>query len=387
MAQMSNQRVMTQPKTILAYCDKMFTPSESFIPRGYSSFSRLRPVYIGHTINGPVPSGAEAIDLTPLHGIAGTAGFKQMGVVSERLKQTLSALNPVAIHASFGKSGAYALPLAKALNLPLVVTYYGGDATKTSNTKNSILRVYNRRRQQLWDTADLILPCSDFIRRELLAHGAPDEKMVVHHNTADPSKFQPGEKQNLLVFAGRWSPKKGIDTLIEALSQLGPDLEGWTVRLCGNKPEGQRDSFEQDLHDQLRTAGIDVELAGWVPADDMPDHWSVAKIACVPSKRAPSGDAEGLPLVCIEAMLSGCALAATRHSGIVECVKDGETGYLCDENDADGLAQILRQMLRDPKTTMEMGQAGRALAMERFNLKKQSLALEAHLMRVAGLSA
>lgn len=375
--------MMSQPQNILAYCDKMFTPSESFIPRGYSAFSRLRPIYIGHTINGPVPDGAEAIDLTRLHGAGGAAGFKQFGLISPALEQQLRALNAIAVHASFGKSGAYALPLAKKLGLPLAVTYYGGDATKTSNTKNSFVRVYNRRRQQLWTQADLILPCSDFIRRELLAKGAPDDKMVVHHNTADPAKFQPGEKQNLLVFAGRWSPKKGIDTLIEALTKLGPQLDGWTVRLCGNKPDGERDGFEQSLHDKLAASGVAVELAGWVPADDMPKHWAEAKIACVPSKRAPSGDAEGLPLVCIEAMLSGCALAATRHSGIVECVRDGETGYLCDEGDADALAENLGKMLADPARTAAMGAAGRALALDQFNLQTQSRKLEDHLLRIA----
>lgn len=375
---------MTTARPILAYCDKMFTPSESFIPRGYSAFQRLHPIYIGHTVNGPVPTGAQAIDLTDLHGPLGVASFKQFGLVSKPLEQRLRDLNPIAIHASFGKSGAYALPLARALNLPLAVTYYGGDATKTSNTKNSMFRVYNRRRQQLWNTADLILPCSDFIRKELLAKGAPDDKMVVHHNTADPAKFNPGAKENLLVFAGRWSPKKGIDTLIDALVKLGPALEGWTVRLCGNKPEGARDAFEQGLHDKLAASGVNVELAGWVPADEMPKHWAAAKIACVPSKRAPSGDAEGLPLVCIEAMLSGCALAATRHSGIVECVRDGETGYLCEEGDAEALAENLRKMLAAPNETARMGQAGQDLAMERFNLQKQSRKLEDHLLALVG---
>ena len=376
---------MSERQTILAYCDKMFTPSESFIPRGYSAFERLRPVYIGHTINGPVPGGAEAIDLSEYHGVFGETGFKQFGHVSKQLEQTLKGLNPIAIHASFGKSGAYALPLARALNLPLAVTYYGGDATKTSNTKNSKFRVYNRRRQQLWNTADLILPCSDFIRRELLAKGAPNDKMVVHHNTADPAKFKPGVKQDLIVFAGRWSPKKGIDTLIDALVKLGPALEGWTVRLCGNKPVGARDAFEQGLHDKIAASGVKVELAGWVPADEMPKHWAAARIACVPSKRAPSGDAEGLPLVCIEAMLSGCALAATRHSGIVECVRDGETGFLCDEGDAEALAENLRKMVSAPDQTSKMGAAGQQLATVNFNLQRQSRKLENHLLALAGL--
>ena len=368
---------MTAQRRFLAYCDKLFTPSESFIPRGYSAFSKLKPVYIGHELKGPVPEGAEVIELGPLHGLGGEAGFKQLGRISRRLEKTLRDLDPVAIHASFGKSGAYALPLAEKLNLPLAVTYYGGDATKTANTKNSLFRVYNRRRAQLWREADLILPCSRFIHDELASKGAPRGKMVVHHNTADPARFEPGEKRDLLVFAGRWTEKKGIDTLIAALARLGEELEGWTVRLIGDG------DLKAPLVERLEQAGVQAELPGWVPADEMPAQWAEARIAVVPSKRAQSGDAEGLPLVCIEAMLSGCALAATRHAGIPECVKDGETGYLVDEGDDAALADRLARMLTDRERTARMGEAGRELALESFNLQTQSRKLEGYLMDLA----
>ncbi len=367
----------TTPRTLLAYVDKLFTPSESFIPRGYTAFSRLKPLYIGHELRGPVPAGAEAVDLGALHGAGGEAAFKQLGTVSARLEHALGAHHPVAIHASFGKSGAYALPLARRLGLPLVVTYYGGDATKTANTKDSFVRVYNRRRAALWQESALILACSDFIRRELVANGAPEEKILVHHNTADPTVFRPGEKAPILLFAGRWTEKKGIDTLIEALARLGPALEGWRVRLLGDG------ALKPGLTDVLSKAGVDADLPGWIPADDMPRHLAEATIACVPSRRAASGDAEGLPLICIEAMLSGCALAATRHAGIPECVIDGETGYLVDEGDAEALADRLGRMLADPEATRKMGQAGRAHAERDFNLTRQSLRLEDHLIRVA----
>ena len=71
----------------------------------------------------------------------------------------------------------------------------------------------------------------------------------------------------------------------------------------------------------------------------------------------------------------------------MECVRDGETGYLCDEGDADTLAENLRKMLTAPDETARMGQAGLALAMESFNLQKQSRKLEDHLLRIAGLPA
>ncbi|MEM1150052.1 MAG: glycosyltransferase [Pseudomonadota bacterium] len=368
---------MSNPRTIIAYSDKLFTPSESFIPRGYSAFERLRPVYFGHELKGPVPDGVEAVQLTPLHGPGGEAAFKQLGTISAALEAKIRALNPVAIHASFGKSGAYALPIARKFSLPLAVTYYGGDATKTANTKDSFIRVYNRRRAALWREADLILPCSDFIRRELLARGAPDEKMLVHHNTADPNRFQPGEKDKIILFAGRWTEKKGIDTLIAALAKLGPKLDGWRIRLLGDG------ALKEGLVAQLEAAGVNAELPGWIPADDMPKHFAEAMIVCVPSKRAASGDAEGLPLVCVEAMLCECALAATYHAGIPECVKDGKTGYLVDEGDSEALADRLGRMVADVDATRAMGKAGRAFALEAFNLVKQSRRLEDHLIGIA----
>ena len=362
---------------VLAYADKMFTPSESFIHRSYKAFDRLEPVFIGHEQRTQTPQGMRAIKLGELHGPFGEAGFKQFGIVSDKLKARLLAEKPVAVHAHFGKSGAYALPLAKALNLPLVTTYYGGDATKTSNTEDNFFRVYNRRRAQLWRACALILPCSDFIRRELEARGCPPGKMIVHHNTADPDRFVPGEKTKLILFAGRWTEKKGIDTLIAALARLGPKLDGWRVRLVG---DGE---LKAPLVAQLEAAGVKAELPGWVAADEMPKQFAQAMIHCVPSKRAASGDAEGLPLVCIEAMLSSCALLATRHAGITECVREGETGYLVDEGDDAALAERLERMIADPATTLRMGEAGRAFALSDFNLITQSKRLEEHLLRVA----
>ncbi len=362
---------------VLAYADKIFTPSESFIYRSYKAFDALQPVFIGHEMRGAAPAGISAFELGAYHGPGGETAFKQLGAVSEKLAARLRAEKPIAIHAHFGKSGAYALPLARALNLPLVVTYYGGDATKTMNTRDSLWRVYNRRREKLWRESKLILACSDFIRRELEAHGCPPEKILVHHNTADPDRFQPGAKQNILLFAGRWTPKKGIETLIAALARLGPKLKDWRVRLLG---DGE---LKAPLVAQLEAAGVKAELPGWIQADDMPKHFAEAAIVCVPSQRAPSGDAEGLPLVCVEAMLASCALAATHHAGIPECVNDGETGYLVNERDSEALADRIGRMIADPAATQAMGEAGRALALDRFNLNTQSKLLQQRLLDVA----
>ena len=272
----------------LVFADKMFAASESFIARSYAAFGKLEPVYVGHELRQPPP--APAILLGEFHGAFGEAGFKQLGLVSSALRSRLLQESPVLIHAHFSKGAAYALPLARSLGVPLVVTYHGGDATKTANTRNSQLRVYNRRRVRIWRQAALILPVSDFIRGELAAKGCPADKMVVQYNGVDPQKFAPAEKQKLILFAGSWVEKKGVDTLIDALALLKDELAGWRVRLIGDG------DLKPALVEKLSAAGVAVELPGWVSPDAMPEEYAAAMIVCVPSRRASTGDAEGLPL-------------------------------------------------------------------------------------------
>ena len=364
-------------RQFLVFADKMFAPSEGFIQNAYKSFDQLQPVFIGSELRSAAPTSVKAIELGPLHGALGETGFKQFGLVSKKLKARLAQEKPLLIHAHFGKSGAYALPLARAMGLPLVVTYHGGDATKIANTKNSVLRVYNRRRERLWREAALILPVSGFIKDELAKAGCQPEKMTVHYNGADASQFKPGEKGKLILFAGRWVEKKGVDTLVLALARLGPNLAGWRVRMVGDGP------LKAELAGRLQASGVEADLPGWIPASDMPRHFAEAMIHCVPSRRAATGDAEGLPTVCIEAMLSGCAIAATRHAGIPECVKDGETGLLVPEGDDTALADRLERLTGNITATLAMGAAGRELAMRDFNLDTQSRRLQDLLLSVA----
>lgn len=364
-------------RQFLVFADKMFAPSEGFIQNAYKSFNQLKPVFVGSELRQQPPAGLKAIELGKLHGPLGEAGFKQFGLVSQKLKARLAEEKPALIHAHFGKAAAYALPLARAMNLPLVVTYHGGDATKHANTRNSFTRVYNRRRATLWREAALILPVSDFIKGELAKAGCPASKMTVHYNGVDPARFAPGEKSKLILFAGRWVEKKGVDTLAAALAQLGQKLDGWRVRMVGDGP------LKAELAVKLQAIGVNIELPGWIPATDMPKHFAEAMIHCVPSRRAVTGDAEGLPMVCIEAMLSGCAVAATRHAGIPECVKDGQTGLLSPEGDAASLAASLEKLIQNPDATRAMGQTGREVALRDFNLDTQSKRLQDLLLSVA----
>jgi glycosyltransferase involved in cell wall biosynthesis len=73
-------------------------------------------------------------------------------------------------------------------------------------------------------------------------------------------------------------------------------------------------------------------------------------------------------------------LCIFRHTGISECIVEGETGFLVDEGDSVGFADALKQLWSSPQTAIQMGQSGQTPAKENFDLNKQSLKLETRFL-------
>jgi colanic acid/amylovoran biosynthesis glycosyltransferase len=86
-----------------------------------------------------------------------------------------------------------------------------------------------------------------------------------------------------------------------------------------------------------------------------------AHLFVLPSVTASDGDEEGTPTVLLEAAFARLPVVATRHAGIPEIVRDGETGILVAERDAVALADAIRELLRSRERWQAMGDAGRRL--------------------------
>lgn len=79
---------------------------------------------------------------------------------------------------------------------------------------------------------------------------------------------------------------------------------------------------------------------------------------------------EALPLAPIEAMTCGLPVLGTTAGGIPEIVEHGRTGLLVAPGDSESLARALEDLLADPDKRGAMGEAGRAVAAERFGLER-----------------
>jgi L-malate glycosyltransferase len=164
-----------------------------------------------------------------------------------------------------------------------------------------------------------------------------------------------GEK--LLIHVSNFRPVKRITDCIHTLARIRRERSDLPVRLimCGDGPE------RIGAENLARDYGLnnDVFFAGQVP--NIADYLSVADLLLLPS------ETESFGLAALEAMACEVPVIATRTGGLPEVVLHGETGYLVDLGDTKTMADCAIAIISNDRKRRQMGERGRAWAVERFN--------------------
>jgi colanic acid/amylovoran biosynthesis glycosyltransferase len=373
---------LTDGSALLVYRDRIVPRSEAhFLRRQYVGFRTLFPVWIGCRKDVGLPDlGVDPI-LLGRRGVAGLFDrlmFKQFG----RIPPTpdLAMLQPRLIHAHFGRGGALALPIARALRLPLVVTFHGGDATKNEHFRRTLVpTIFQRRCEALQREAALIICVAEHIREALLARNFPAAKLRVIRYGIEPEEDsgppQPAERPYLL-FVGRFVEKKGVEHLLDAIRALEAEGTALDLVLVGDGPMAE--ALKHQAADLKR-----AQFLGWLPNQKVRRVMRGALAVCVPSVAAGTGDSEGLPNVVLEAMACAVPVIGSDIAGIAEAVEHDRTGFLVPPADPWSIAAAARRLLGNPGLRLRMGHAARAAATERFSAVAQSRMLENALLSVS----
>jgi colanic acid/amylovoran biosynthesis glycosyltransferase len=382
-------------RTVLIYRDQLLPYSETFIPAQATSLSGYAPLYVG-SARLPVPPGM----VSPLGPGAETAivleelaaparawkmAYKFMGIVHPRWQQALALNTPSLLHAHFGGDGGLAIPLARRLNIPLLVTFHGYDATwqTPDSGLNVVDLLHNRgqffrqmllqKRDATFKAANCIIAVSRFIEAQLIARGAPADNIQVHYIGIDLAKFRPNLAQNrepIVLFVGRLVEKKGCEYLLKAMAAVQKTVPSAKVVIIGDGPlRHSLETLAQQTLSHYQFLGVQSPL-------QVREWMNRAYVLCGPSIIANSGDAEGLGMVFAEAQAMHLPVVAFDSGGIGEVVVHEQTGLLTPEKNIDGLVTHLLTLFAHPELRESMAQAGRAHVERVFNLPHNSQQLE-----------
>jgi len=218
--------------------------------------------------------------------------------------------------------------------------------------------------------ADYCSPPS-FYAGELMrrAYGLDVERVRPVHNGV-PEEFleyrwRPGGEDRPLLFFGRLSESKGVDTIIEALSLLGRAAP--RALIVGRGPD--RDRIAAEI--AARGLGGRVELRDWADHHELGRLLEGASAALIPSRE------ENFSLAVLGCLAVGTPLVTTPVGGTPEVVEDRVTGLLVRPGDAAGLAQAIAELRRDRGLSRRIGRAGRRLVRSRFTWDAAAARFEA----------
>ena len=146
-----------------------------------------------------------------------------------------------------------------------------------------------------------------------------------------------------IFFCGRHEERKGLDVLLAAMAQLGPEVRLW---VASNGPDTER------LREQTK-ADTRIEWLGRLSDEEKIARLKGADVFCAPSLRG-----ESFGVVLIEAMAAGTCVVASALDGYRNVATDGVDSLLVPPGDADALAAAIGRALREPQLAARLVAAG-----------------------------
>jgi glycosyltransferase involved in cell wall biosynthesis len=218
----------------------------------------------------------------------------------------------------------------------------------------------------------------------------PDHVSLLYHGL-DLSRFPaPPESHSMrdgsdpadpvrIVSVGRAVSKKGFGDLLQALAALPPDLHWRFAHVGGGDLLGS-------LKAQAKRDGIGDKVAFLGPKAQ-PDIVALlreADIFALPSKKARSGDQDGLPNVLMEAASQKLAIVASDFAGIPEFIRNDAEGQLVPPGDWEALSNALNLLAREPQRRASYGAAAYERLRRDFSMDGGIDVLEGRFRALAG---
>jgi len=310
-------------------------------------------------------AGSLAGDVAVTKGAVAIAPFAVANAM-RAVRRVARHVQPDILHAHWViPNGPPVAVVAKQRRLPLVISLHGSDVFVAERLPPARLAA-----RLAFRAAAAVTGCSDDLATRAVRLGAPRERTTVVPYGVNAEQFKPVSGETctevrawfglppetlLLLCAGRLVYKKGFAVAVAAFARVAARFPTARLVIAGDGPLGGA------LRTQAEERGIGerVIFAGRVDRSRHPLLVASCDLYLLPSVHDHRGNVDGLPNALLDALAAGRAVIASDVAGVGLAVRDGETGVLVPEQDADALAQAVTALLDDPPRRAALGRAAR----------------------------
>ena len=258
-----------------------------------------------------------------------------------------------------------ALPLARALEVPIVCTLQGEDLFLDGLPESHRAEAIDLIREQV-EHVDAFMAVSDYyagFMGKLLA--IPAEKMTMVPlginfdgyklpEPPEPPEYEDGPLK--IGYFARIAPEKGLHNLVEAYRLLRErsGLPATRLEVAGYLGREHRDYLDKAKNDMRRYGlGDEFHYHGVLDRQEKIDFLRSLAVVSVPTDyEEPKG------IFLLEAMAAGIPVVQPRKGAFAEIVEKTGGGLIVDANDAAALAETLARLCLDASERQELGRRG-----------------------------
>jgi len=279
-----------------------------------------------------------------IYGRYGVNALLGLHAIEKLYKKLLIDFKPDIIHAhTIGFDGAIGVKLKEKFKIPVVITTHGSDTViPIKDGKASYIT-------NICSNANAIVAVSSKLKK-LLIKEEPKLNPYVICNGFN-SQFCTEEikiKHSIIQVSGLIKQKK-VDITLKALAEIKKEYNDVTLTIVGEGPEK---SYLIDLCYQLDITDS-VNFTGQISNKEVLKRMAETEIFVMPSIN------EGLGIVYLEAMASGCVTVGTKGEGIEDIISNEKNGILVEADHPEMISKYVKRCFSNNVYMKELSSNGR----------------------------
>ena len=240
--------------------------------------------------------------------------------------------------------------------------------------KAKIIKFFYRK---ILRNSSRILASSSFVKNNVfeMVENLPRDSAEIFYNGLDlpinssdnkHARRETGAKK-IIFSVSRHIERKGFDLLIKASKILLQRSSDWHVFIAG---EGSKTA---ELKRLIKTESLEnwITMLGSLTDSELSDWYSKADIFILTNQIMPNGDADGCPIVFLEAASYGVPSVGGNVPGTYDAIQDGKTGFVVDSKNSELVCQRMLELIQDNNLRSNMGAEARKYVAEAYQWKSR----------------